>query len=527
MGNMLKAEDMQMQVIENEIMENKDTGKVFALHEKIRGSLTGGNPRDKNYKTWEIILNHLQKQSVGSFYDDGNLYFFRKRDKRLLQISSEQEDTSRLMNSEFGIIPSDPIFEKMVKNILGMTYEFKPKKTNLKKTAHYCNKRNAAYLSIDESTVMKITKDSVEQVYNGYDDVIFYTNKEYFINDFKYDDSIELDYIVKHSLDANYEETGKLKGEDVKRLVNAWLLSFFLPEISNSRMILVAHGEAGSFKTTFAKKLGWILKGETIDTTAHDDKTDMNNITTNKTFVALDNIETKANTQFLDQLARVATGTTISKRKLYTTNEVLEFKPQVNVCITAMTPTFRRPDVVERLLLVKMEKRDEAGYLDDDEIKEHAISERDKNMSCIVNQIQYLLKKRSESSNKWKRSKMRMASFGTLLMQREGEEKANDLMEKLKEVQIEYAEEFLTLPDILDNFLNTKCVNNSNEIKGMRATELYTALKIEAQNMRYPFKIGSAEALGKELAKETYKKRFNIDDKKRKDGKYYFISHKK
>jgi hypothetical protein len=414
----------------------------------------------------------------------------------------------------------------MVKNILGMTYEFSPKKTNLKKTAHYCSKKNAVYLSIDESTVMKITEDRVEQVYNGDDDIIFYTNKEYFINEFTYDESIDTDYVVNHALDANYEENGALKGNDLKRLANAWLLSFFLPEMSNSRMIVVAHGEPGSFKTTFAKKIGWILKGESFDTTAHDDKTDMNNITTNKTFVALDNIETKANTQFLDQLARIATGTTISKRKLYTTNDVLEFKPQVNVCITAMTPTFRRPDVVERLLLVKMEKRDEEGYLDDDEIKEHAILERDKNMSCIVNQIKLILKTKNENRDKWQRSKMRMASFGTLLRLREGEDKASDLMARLKEVQTDYAEEFLTLPDVIENYLDTKCDNNNNEIKNMKASELYRVLKTEASNMLYSFKISSAVALGKELKKEVYQKRFNITDERKKDGKYYWISKK-
>jgi len=516
--NLINAEEMEIEIVE----EKKDNEEIFELHEKIARSLEG-NSRDKNYKTWNIILNHLRKKSVGTFFDDGNLYFFRKRDKRLMQISSEQEDTSRLMNTEFGIIPSDTHYEKMIKNILGMTYEFQPKKTNLKKTAHYCNKKNAVYLSINESIVMKITKDSVEQVHNGYDDVIFYTNKEYFINEFEYDESIGIDYIIDHSLEANYDENGALKGIDLKILVNTWLLSFFLPEISNSRMIVVAHGEPGSFKTTFAKKIGWILKGESFDTTAHDDKTDLNNITTNKTFVALDNIETKANTQFLDQLARIATGTTISKRKLYTTNDVLEFKPQVNVCITAMTPTFRRPDVVERLLLVKMEKRDGEGYLDDDEIKEHAISERDKNMSCIVNQIQFILKNKSENNDKWQRSKMRMASFGTLLRLREGEFKAGDLMAKLKEVQTEYAEEFLTLPDVIENYLDTKCDNNTNEIKGMKASELYRVLKTEASNMLYSFKISSSRALGKELGKDVYQKRFKIEKERKLDAIYYSI----
>jgi hypothetical protein len=173
-----------------------------------------------------------------------------------------------------------------------------------------------------------------------------------------------------------------------------------------------------------------------------------------------------------------------------------------------------------------MEKRDEEGYLDDDEIKEHAILERDKNMSCIVNQIKLILKTKNENRDKWQRSKMRMASFGTLLRLREGEDKASDLMARLKEVQTDYAEEFLTLPDVIENYLDTKCDNNNNEIKNMKASELYRVLKTEASNMLYSFKISSAVALGKELKKEVYQKRFNITDERKKDGKYYWISKK-
>jgi hypothetical protein len=519
MNELINAEETEIKVME----EKKDTEEIFELHEKIAESLKDTAQRNRNYNTWNIILNHLRKKSVGIFYDDGNLYFFRKRDKRLMKIDSEQEDTSRLINTEFGIIPSDQIFDKMVKNIRSMTYEFEPKKTNLKRSAYYCKKRNSVYLSIENGKVLKITEDEVKNVQNGYDDVVFYANPEYFINDFEYDESINIDYIINNALDGNYKETETYKSEDAKRLANTWLLSFFMPEMSKTRMIMVAYGEHGSFKTTFTNKLGWILKGDKFNVTSHDDKTDMDTITTNKTFVAFDNLETKATTQFLDQLARIATGSKISKRKLYTTNDVLEFETQVNVCISAMTPTFRRPDVVERLLLVEMEKRDNEGYISFSELRDDFLSNRDKYMSCMVNQIRYVLKQIRMENNKGYRSKIRMAELGLLLKYREGEEKANRLLNSLKEKQMEYAEEFITLPDIIQSYLDTKCMSNNNEIKGMSATELYKVLKTEASNMLYPFKISSARALGKELGKDIYQKRFKIEKERKLDAIYYSI----
>lgn len=523
MNHTLNAEELEIQVME----EKNDNEDIFELHDQIAKSLEEKPERKRNYDTWKIISNHLRKKSVGTFYDDGSLYFFRKRDNRLMQISSEKEDTSRLMNTEFGIIPSDPHYEKMVKNILQSTYEFELKKESLNKSAHYCKESNSVYLSIENGKVLKITEDDVKNVHNGYDNVIFYTNKEYFINEFTYDESVDIDYIINHALDGNYKETETYKSEDAKRLANTWLLSFFMPEISKTRMIMVAYGEHGSFKTTFTNKLGWILKGDKFNVTSHDDKTDMDTIATNKTFVAFDNLETKATTKFLDQLARIATGSKISKRKLYTTNDVKDFEIQVNVCISAMTPTFRRPDVVERLLLVEMEKRDHEGYISFSELRDDFLSNRNKYMSCIVNQIKYVLRQIRIESKKGYRSKIRMAELGLLLKYREGEEKANKLLSNLKEKQTEYAEEFITLPDVIENYLDTKCNNNNNEIKGMKASELYRLLKTEASYMLYSFKyISSARALGKELKKEVYQKRFNITDDRKKDGMYYWISKK-
>jgi hypothetical protein len=530
MSDVLNLEDTKVVEKENEDKDlmARDSENLSNLKEKIRGVLRGGNTHEKHYSIWVLIQKHLKSKRIGSFYDDGNLYFFRNRDKSLMKIDKGQEDTSKLINTEFGLIPSDNMFDNMIKNIRQMAYEFKPKETHLKRSSHYCVKENAVYLSLEKNSVIKITENSVTKTHNGVDDVIFYNNPEYFISDFEYDESIEIDYIVNNALDGNYKETESYTGEEAKRLTNTWLLSFFFPEISQTRMIMVAYGEHGSFKTFFTQRLGWIVKGSKFNVSSHDEKTDLDNVASNKTFVAFDNIETRAKTGFLDQLARIATGTSVLKRTLYVTNEIMEFPVQVNMCISSMKPTFRRPDVVERLLLVEMEKKDDEGYLNYSDLKKDFLDNRDKCMSCVVNQIKHILKEVRLNSKKesYTKSRFRMADFATLLKYREGNEKADSLLSGLKEKQKEYSREFITLPEIIKTYLRTKCTNIDHKIDKMLATDLHKHLKNEADNYGLSYKYANSKALGMEIDKnkDLYIKEFSMEKCRTKHGIAYSFS---
>jgi hypothetical protein len=64
-----------------------------------------------------------------------------------------------------------------------------------------------------------------------------------------------------------------------------------------------------------------------------------------------------------DHLAQLATGVSFKRRKYYTTNEQVEFKPRCFVALTSRTPKFieSRDDVLDRTLVLQTERREEFG----------------------------------------------------------------------------------------------------------------------------------------------------------------------
>ncbi|MEE9269855.1 MAG: hypothetical protein V3V49_06295 [Candidatus Krumholzibacteria bacterium] len=76
---------------------------------------------------------------------------------------------------------------------------------------------------------------------------------------------------------------------------------------------------------------------------------------TNSPFVVFDNADHKC-VWLNDRLATVATGGVIKKRELYTTNRLVEIPARCSVGLTSRTPHFRRDDVADRLLIMKVER---------------------------------------------------------------------------------------------------------------------------------------------------------------------------
>jgi hypothetical protein len=71
----------------------------------------------------------------------------------------------------------------------------------------------------------------------------------------------------------------------------------------------------------------------------------------------MDNVDSLV-TWLADALAVVATGGRLKRRKLYETNTLVEYMPRCFVMITSRNPqSFTRDDVVDRLLLIEVERR--------------------------------------------------------------------------------------------------------------------------------------------------------------------------
>jgi hypothetical protein len=499
------------------VVEKESKCKAEIVREEIAEIRMKKDPKgrvisenSKRVKIFNKIKEHLNDKNTGEFYVDDALYYYRLKDHTVSRIDDKCFETAFLFESEFDILPADPIYKFILETISLSRHLFKTQKTKLKKSAYYCKKTNVTYISVGNKEVFKITCNGIEETYNGVDNIVFKNDDLFHISEFKYIEDTGHDLLINEALEGSYKSDDKYSEIDVKRLINAWVLSFFFPELSDTKLILVAYGEKGSFKTTLTEKIGWLFFGEKFSASELTD--DLNTQITNATYLAMDNVETKASTTFLDKLARIATGLKIQKRKLYFTNKMEEYEVQLNMAISAMTPNFRRPDVVERLLLVEMERKDDVMFTGKSKLKNDFLNNRNRYMSCIVNQIKSILRQIKENSENplYTTSLFRMGDFATFLKYVEQSPSEGEyLLDKLLVKQGEYSTEFVILPDLLDYLLRD---TSNNQINGMITTELHKRLKEKSQEIHLDYKF-SHISLGMELKKNkgVYEKRFGME----------------
>jgi len=143
------------------------------------------------------------------------------------------------------------------------------------------------------------------------------------------------------------------------------------------------------------------------------DSKDFDAAVTNSAFVAIDNADTKCS-WLDDRLAIVATGASIKRRAYYTTNKLVDFPTCCYLALTSRTPHFRRDDVADRLLILKVKRFErfvsEADLLD--ELAEH----RNVILTEVVGKLQECVKALKDEQGKNYSSEFRMADLYSFAM---------------------------------------------------------------------------------------------------------------
>ena len=79
------------------------------------------------------------------------------------------------------------------------------------------------------------------------------------------------------------------------------------------------------------------------------------------------------------------------KRKLFTTNQELEFEVKCYVALTSRTPQFTRDDVADRLICVYLERF--GLFKDESNLCKVVMDKRDEILSYTINHLQKIIKK--------------------------------------------------------------------------------------------------------------------------------------
>ena len=265
-----------------------------------------------------------------------------------------------LIHSRYGINSAEQReFEHLISGLQTEAH-LHGQEVEVRKLAHHDPGTGRLYVSRFNGTVYRLDGKQVRQVPNGTDGVFFWddpTWKPYEIDRGQ----------IKHELfeplivdSANFADADGLSVSDQRWLFSVWCLAQFFGSLHPTKPLLLVCGEKGGGKTLCLRKWLKLLFGAPADVTALERgrQDGFVAVVCSSAVAVFDNVDEHVS-WLADHLAQLATGVTFKRRKYYTTNQSVEFRPQCFVALTSRTPKFieGRDDVLDRTLILQTERR--------------------------------------------------------------------------------------------------------------------------------------------------------------------------
>ena len=471
----------------------KDIASVADEISEIRSKRS---PKDRR-KEFEIfaevaqrVINDLQER--GTFYrDDFEPYCFLDDLKQLIKLDPENVSFEVQM-SNYGLNSSERIYKYVVHELLTHTLKH-GERINVYRFVHYKADSNVLYMPNYADQIYRISIGGIDLVDNGTDGVLFVSDSRYqpleMVNGIGQDDRSVLFETLIQSI--NYDCQNLSDGECACAVL-FWLLSMCFPELLPTKPILAFIGEKGSGKSMTLRLVGKVLFGKSFDVTPLPNKADdFDAAVTNAPFVALDNADSKC--EWLeDRLATVATGGVIKRRKLYSNNTLVEIPSRCNLAITARTPRFRRDDVSDRLLIVRVERIE--TFRSERSIIEHMMNNRDRIYTELMLVLKDVLAALEATREETFEVDFRMADFGEFCLRLASHlglaDECRELLTKIVREQTEFTLEGEPFVDQLIKW------TEQNEMTWVDAQQLSDGMAELSGDKRYSY---GSKSIGQRL----------------------------
>ena len=225
--------------------------------------------------------------------------------------------------------------------------------------SHWDDREHLLYISANDGTMYKLDGHTIEQINNGQQGVLFRSDRraEPIAAQLPFDKWSDKT-VIYHELFDGLSLTGEPHRS--LALLKTWFLALFFPELLPVRPIVVMVGEQGAGKTSAGRRFGGFLYGRHFEVgNFRNDATgeqDFLAAVTARKFLIFDNADARL-PWLPDHLAKLATGAEIERRKLYTTNDLVSYRPDCFVMLTSRTTPWKRgrDDVARRLIPIRME----------------------------------------------------------------------------------------------------------------------------------------------------------------------------
>jgi hypothetical protein len=459
-----------------------------------------------NAQVRDIVLTDLNER--GQFYHSHHQgYFFLCEEKNLIPLDDRDSQLSCLLN-RYGLNPVEKTCE-YVKKALHIEALTNGKETKVHRLTWYNAQTHTLYLFNHASGVYLITADGIELADNGTDGVLFLSDprNEPFV--LVPDENLG-DLFYEHvTAEINFDTDGQLPLGEQQLLFDHWFYSIFFGSIMPTRPLLAFIGPKGSGKSYTLRRVGMLLNGGNFQVeNLPASEGDFDAITTNSYFAAFDNADSRVK-WLPDRLAICATGGTVSKRILYTTNSLTTFPIDCFLGITSRTPQFNRDDVADRTLINRVKRFEEGKYRGEHELKAAILKDRNRILTAVVRRLRECIAALKQTEGKSYRTSFRMADFATFclrLAETKGEqEKLQAIFAKMQDEQTSFSLEGDTLVDLLGFWLDVREEKMEsgrvkkeyvNQGRQVTAATLYNELSAlaEARKMRFAYQSGRSLA---------------------------------
>lgn len=442
----------------------------------------------------DLVTDEMKER--GCFYKtvDNQTFWFDERDKRLYPIGDDVLGAK--INQWYEINQKEPEYEFLLSD-LNREALLNGKETEIHRFAFYDKKAQVLYVYNNADRIYRLDGKEIALVDNGTDGTLFIQNPLY--EPFTYYQK-KRDYILPLIIEpTNFSSGGGviLNRAEQEIMLRTWLNSLFFESIQPTKPIQLFVGEKGSGKTTRQRTIGIWLFGKHFDVyTIEKEKEDAFTASiSNNYFIAFDNVDSSI-PWLNDRLAQAATGHAIPLRELYTTNTLVNYFPKCFISLNSRTPKFKRDDVVDRLLLFRVNRLEK--FRKESEILDEILSNRHNLWSELLDDLNLIVKALKEDKERFV-SGFRLADWADLGWRIAKTQGAGDtfikLLEKMDVAQSEFLLEDNPLFDCLDIWLE----NNSNRGREVTSSQLYNELQTVAEANKMPFPFKSARSLGMHL----------------------------
>jgi hypothetical protein len=315
------------------------------------------NPFLADFKKWrdigQIVLADLARD--GNFLNTpASLFLFDKECRRLFRLD-ENVELAAVVNHRYGINPKDYGFKRVLADLQSHAVS-NGRPVEVRRLAHYDQATSRLYVSKFNGEMYMLDGNLVSSLENGANDVFFLDDLSAW-ESYSYIPKTpngELDKQLFHS--TNFIDSN-LSVAEQRVFLKLWVMAVFFGNVQPTKIILLLLGEQGSGKTSALRRIQKLIFGPKANLLSIEkDKQDGFIATITADPIALfDNLDEQI-TWLPYALSRLATGVTFSRRKLYTTNDKVEFPGVSWLGITARTVRFmeNQPDLPDRTLVLKL-----------------------------------------------------------------------------------------------------------------------------------------------------------------------------